>query len=205
MNFSIWAVTRAYVWPAYALTAASARLERVVGAAVLRQRWRRARRRRRQCGVSHDSAAQAPGGRSPDRLRASAPRPRSRCRRSRTTCSISTTRRRSLAGEAPAGRTFRLGGMVEKGSVKRARAARGPLHRHRFPARVPVSYTGVLPDLFREGQGVIAHGQLDAGRRVRRRGSARQARRELHAARSAESLRQHRAAKPRPRRRRDGQ
>ena len=47
-----------------------------------------------------------------------------------------------------------------------------------------VVYNGVLPDLFREGQGVVAEGRLRAGRRVRRHQRARQARREIHAARS---------------------
>ena len=52
-----------------------------------------------------------------------------------------------------------------------------------FKHDVPVNYTGVLPDLFREGQGVVAHGRMH-GRHLRRRRSARQARREIHAARS---------------------
>jgi cytochrome c-type biogenesis protein CcmE len=68
-----------------------------------------------------------------------------------------------VAGEAPAGRTFRLGGMVTAGSVARAS---GSLEVRfvvtDFQHSVPVSYTGVLPDLFREGQGVIAHGTLGA-------------------------------------------
>jgi cytochrome c-type biogenesis protein CcmE len=65
------------------------------------------------------------------------------------------------AGKVPAGEHFRLGGMVEKGSVQRAP---GSLQVHfvvtDFQHDVPVTYTGVLPDLFREGQGVVAHGQL---------------------------------------------
>lgn len=68
-----------------------------------------------------------------------------------------------VAGEAPAGRTFRLGGMVTDGSVTRAS---GSLEVRfvvtDFEQSVPVSYTGVLPDLFREGQGVIAHGRIGA-------------------------------------------
>jgi cytochrome c-type biogenesis protein CcmE len=67
------------------------------------------------------------------------------------------------AGEAPAERTFRLGGMVTEGSVARAP---GSLEVRfvvtDFQHSVAVSYTGVLPDLFREGQGVIAHGKLGA-------------------------------------------
>ncbi|MEX0900039.1 MAG: cytochrome c maturation protein CcmE [Gammaproteobacteria bacterium] len=66
-----------------------------------------------------------------------------------------------LAGEAPSERRFRIGGLVEHGTV------------HRNPGslamtfsvtdnnrRVTVEYTGLLPNLFREGQGVVAHGQL---------------------------------------------
>ena len=50
-----------------------------------------------------------------------------------------------------------------------------------------MSYTGVLPDLFREGQGVVAHGRMNAQRHLRRGRSARQARREVHAAGGAAS------------------
>ena len=67
------------------------------------------------------------------------------------------------AGKVPAGEHFRLGGMVEKGSVHRAP---GSLEVQfavtDFHHQLPVTYTGVLPDLFREGQGVIAHGHLAA-------------------------------------------
>jgi cytochrome c-type biogenesis protein CcmE len=66
------------------------------------------------------------------------------------------------AGEVKPGEHFRLGGMVTKGSVKREP---GSLEVHfvvtDFEHNVPVSYTGVLPDLFREGTGVVAHGHLD--------------------------------------------
>lgn len=65
------------------------------------------------------------------------------------------------AGEVPKGERFRLGGMVTKGSVERSP---GSLEVHfivtDFKHDVPVSYTGVLPDLFREGTGVVAHGRL---------------------------------------------
>jgi cytochrome c-type biogenesis protein CcmE len=68
------------------------------------------------------------------------------------------------AGEAPAGQRFRLGGMVTQGSVQRAP---GSLEVHfvvtDFKHDVPVSYTGVLPDLFREGTGVVAHGRMQNG------------------------------------------
>ena len=63
------------------------------------------------------------------------------------------------ANEAPVGRTFRIGGMVEKGSVKRDGV------EVRFVVTdtaksMPVVYRGQLPDLFREGKGVVAQGQL---------------------------------------------
>jgi len=66
-----------------------------------------------------------------------------------------------VSGEVPSGEHFRLGGMVTKGSVQRAP---GSLEV-RFVVTdlkhdIPVSYTGVLPDLFREGQGVVAHGRM---------------------------------------------
>ena len=62
----------------------------------------------------------------------------------------------------PPGRQFRLGGLVKPGSVERARDGLGT----RFvvtdgPKEVMVEYVGILPDLFREGQGVIARGALD--------------------------------------------
>jgi cytochrome c-type biogenesis protein CcmE len=67
------------------------------------------------------------------------------------------------AGRVPAGERFRLGGMVTSGSLQRAP---GSLEVHfvvtDFSHDVPVSYTGVLPDLFREGAGVVAHGRLRA-------------------------------------------
>jgi cytochrome c-type biogenesis protein CcmE len=65
------------------------------------------------------------------------------------------------AGKAPADRLFRVGGMVTEGSFKRPP---GSLEAHfvltDFASDVTVSYTGVLPDLFREGQGVICRGKL---------------------------------------------
>ena len=64
-------------------------------------------------------------------------------------------------GKAPADHVFRLGGMVEKGSVQRAE---GDLTVHftvtDYHKKVKVSYSGILPDLFEEGQGVIAQGRL---------------------------------------------
>ena len=68
------------------------------------------------------------------------------------------------AGKAPVAKRFRVGGMVVKGSVARKP---GDLEVKfiltDFAHDVPVEYTGVLPDLFREGQGIIAHGTMGAG------------------------------------------
>lgn len=63
-------------------------------------------------------------------------------------------------GEAPKNRAFRIGGMVKDGSVQRDGV------NVRFVVTdtvndVPVAYTGILPDLFREGKGVVAQGKLD--------------------------------------------
>ncbi len=64
-----------------------------------------------------------------------------------------------VAKEAPTGRTFRLGGMVEAGSVKRDGV--NVSFRVTDTAQVvPVTYSGILPDLFREGKGVVAQGAL---------------------------------------------
>lgn len=64
------------------------------------------------------------------------------------------------SGEAPKNRTFRVGGMVKEGSLKRDNLT------VRFVVtdtakEVTVSYTGILPDLFKEGKGVVAQGKLD--------------------------------------------
>jgi cytochrome c-type biogenesis protein CcmE len=65
------------------------------------------------------------------------------------------------AGHVPVGERFRLGGMVVEGSLQRAP---GSLEVHfvvtDFSHNVPVVYDHVLPDLFREGAGVVAHGRL---------------------------------------------
>lgn len=70
------------------------------------------------------------------------------------------------ASPPPPGRGFRLGGLVEAGSLTRDVAADGrPLARFRVTdggATLAVAYAGVLPDLFREGQGVVALGALEA-------------------------------------------
>lgn len=60
----------------------------------------------------------------------------------------------------PAGQRFRLGGLVAEGSVKRGEGTRIEFAVTDTLKTVPVSYQGVLPDLFREGQGVVAEGKL---------------------------------------------
>jgi cytochrome c-type biogenesis protein CcmE len=67
------------------------------------------------------------------------------------------------AHEAPQGRSFRIGGLVEKGSVQRE--TKGLTTRFvvtDLAKTISVSYTGLLPDLFKEGKGVVAQGKLGA-------------------------------------------
>ena len=67
------------------------------------------------------------------------------------------------ANEAPRERNFRVGGLVEQGSLKRDP---GGLTVNfvvtDLAQKIPVTYTGLLPDLFREGKGVVAQGKLGA-------------------------------------------
>ena len=67
------------------------------------------------------------------------------------------------ANEAPRARSFRIGGLVEEGSIQRE--AKGLTTRFvvtDLAKTIPVTYTGLLPDLFREGKGVVAQGKLGA-------------------------------------------
>lgn len=69
-----------------------------------------------------------------------------------------------LAGQAPEGKSFRLGGMVVMDSLKRQDDG---LTVH-FDVTdndksIPVAFTGILPDLFQEGQGVVAQGKMEGG------------------------------------------
>ena len=67
------------------------------------------------------------------------------------------------ANEAPQGRTFRIGGLVETGSVKRQPDGVTVRFVVTDTAKsIPVFYRGVLPDLFREGKGVVAQGRIGA-------------------------------------------
>lgn len=65
--------------------------------------------------------------------------------------------------EVPSGRSFRIGGLVEEGSVKREKDGLTvnfvitDMHKS-----IPVVYKGILPDLFKEGKGVVAQGKVEA-------------------------------------------
>jgi cytochrome c-type biogenesis protein CcmE len=65
------------------------------------------------------------------------------------------------AGQAPVGKRFRMGGLVVPGSIHRQS---GSMTVHFTltdkTKSIPVTYTGILPDLFREGQGIVVHGKL---------------------------------------------
>jgi cytochrome c-type biogenesis protein CcmE len=67
------------------------------------------------------------------------------------------------ANEAPQGRPFRIGGMVEAGSLQRVpNTLEVKFIVTDMAQRVPVVYSGLLPDLFKEGKGVVAQGSLGA-------------------------------------------
>jgi cytochrome c-type biogenesis protein CcmE len=67
------------------------------------------------------------------------------------------------ANEAPVGRSFRIGGMVEEGSLQRGPDGVTVRFVVTDTAKsIPVAYKGILPDLFKEGKGVVAQGQLEA-------------------------------------------
>ena len=66
-------------------------------------------------------------------------------------------------GEAPVGARIRAGGMVVDGSVKRSTdSLKVQFALTDYENQVTVEFTGILPDLFREGQGIIAQGKMDA-------------------------------------------
>jgi len=68
------------------------------------------------------------------------------------------------AGKAPQGKPFRIGGMVKEGSVKReADGVTIGFIVTDTEKDIPVAYKGILPDLFKEGKGVVAQGKMDAG------------------------------------------
>ena len=63
--------------------------------------------------------------------------------------------------QIPPGKRIRLGGLVEQGSVKRGSGLAVEFSITDTARSIPVRYSGILPDLFREGQGVVAEGRLD--------------------------------------------
>jgi cytochrome c-type biogenesis protein CcmE len=67
-------------------------------------------------------------------------------------------------GKVPAGQNIRIGGMVKEGSLVSEGLEGTSIEfvATDFKSEIPVAYTGVLPDLFREGQGVVAEGVVDA-------------------------------------------
>ncbi len=68
-----------------------------------------------------------------------------------------------VAKEAPQGRTFRIGGMVKDGSLERGADGTSVRFVVTDTANtIPVTYKGALPDLFKEGKGVVAQGKLGA-------------------------------------------
>jgi cytochrome c-type biogenesis protein CcmE len=67
------------------------------------------------------------------------------------------------AGKAPAGKTFRIGGLVEEGSIRREADGLTVRFAITDTAKViPVAYRGMLPDLFKEGKGAVVQGRLEA-------------------------------------------
>ncbi|WP_448131755.1 cytochrome c maturation protein CcmE [Stutzerimonas chloritidismutans] len=67
------------------------------------------------------------------------------------------------AGEAPEGTRIRAGGLVEEGSVKRTNDSLSVAFRVTDGAQaITISYQGILPDLFREGQGIVALGRVNS-------------------------------------------
>ena len=69
-----------------------------------------------------------------------------------------------VAGEAPEGTTIRVGGMVVDDSVIRdPESLKVSFQVTDFAEKVTIKYEGILPDLFREGQGIVAEGQLQNG------------------------------------------
>lgn len=72
-----------------------------------------------------------------------------------------------LSGEVPANKTYRLGGMVEKGSLHKQEGTLNYQFRVTDTKQsIEVRYTGILPDLFKEGKGVVAEGRLEQSRFV---------------------------------------
>jgi cytochrome c-type biogenesis protein CcmE len=76
---------------------------------------------------------------------------------------LSYTPTQIAAGEAPEGTRIRAGGLVEEGSVKRTNDSLSVAFRVTDGAQaITITYQGILPDLFREGQGIVALGRVNA-------------------------------------------
>ncbi len=108
-----------------------------------------------------------------------------------------------FAQKAPAlGTRLRIGGLVGKGSVTHTGNATVEFVVTDMSKDVKVTYTGLLPDLFREGQGVVAEGVVEGSNQFRRRYRPGQARRDLHAARGGRRPEEEWTVAPRRRSRR---
>jgi cytochrome c-type biogenesis protein CcmE len=68
-----------------------------------------------------------------------------------------------VEGKLTTGKRVRIGGLVEPGSLQRGAELRIGFRVTDGKSTVPVSYQGIVPDLFREGQGVVAEGMLEPG------------------------------------------
>jgi cytochrome c-type biogenesis protein CcmE len=87
-------------------------------------------------------------------------------------------------------RLFRIGGLVKEGSLSRQADGVTVTFVVTDTAKdIPVHYKGILPDLFKEGKGVVAQGKMTADGSLAGQRSAGQARRELHAAGSRQGRR----------------
>jgi cytochrome c-type biogenesis protein CcmE len=75
-------------------------------------------------------------------------------------CTPTNLQAKDKGCDLTAGRRIRIGGLVEEGSVMKAGATVN-FRVTDLTAAVPVTYTGILPDLFREGQGVVAEGRIE--------------------------------------------
>ena len=71
------------------------------------------------------------------------------------------------ASRPPSGPSIRIGGLVVEGSVQRGQGTEVSFSLTDGAATVDVSYAGILPDLFREGQGIVTSGVLDGGDTLR--------------------------------------
>ena len=89
-----------------------------------------------------------------------------------------------VAGQAPVARSFRVGGLVEAGSLRRGEGADGLTAYFTITdtlRSIPVVYAGILPDLFKEGRGCVAQGKVGPDGMFHADLVLGEARRELHA------------------------